>query len=537
MFRFPFPKTRLFEYTILFAAMFSTGLASMLYEVVLISVISTVLGVTESSTSIVIAAFLLGLSIGAMIGGWISRLAIPLITLFFGIELVIAGFGFSFLWFIAQIKSLHLSTLVMQGGVGTLGGPLIFALLMALLLIPTMLMGMEIPIAVKIINRKKEDAGRDAGFVYSADTFGGVIGAFGAGLILIPVLGYQGAMFFGGLLNLVTSLMVLQLRKRNVVLIALAVLLLGGGLVYLGHDRARIQALQLDFLDIIYDLDPIYSENTPFQHIAIIDYDPYGNALLLDGRLQITEGEAELYHEYLVLPALASHGAVKRALVIGGGDGGALYQLLQQNISEVEHIELDARVINVSLKYLESVHRGSLVDPRVKRTIMDGRQFLTAAKPDSYDLIIIDLPDPTKPAIASLYTKEFYDLVKKALSPDGVMATQATTPYYYPEAFASIYKTVSEVFPHVNGYAVPSSAFSSLGYVLASDETDVSKTALDIVGDWYTSADHDALLALPPRLSRLIESEKVDVATDSNPAVYLYMQPGYFASGILDPEQ
>ena len=192
------------NYLIIFLTMFSTGLASLLYEVVLLSVVVTIIGATEISAAIVLASFLLGLAVGALIGGSLTKKILPFVKILMAIEILISLFGFFFLAALTKMVSLEFST------------NFIFWIIIGSLLIPTILMGMEIPIAVKILEQL---GGKSAtGFVYFSDTIGGVIGALVTGIIFIPILGFHGAMYFGGFLNLLTFILAVRIgKKRNFV--------------------------------------------------------------------------------------------------------------------------------------------------------------------------------------------------------------------------------------------------------------------------------------------------------------------------------
>ncbi len=340
-------KSRYFssDYIIIFLVMFSTGLASLLYEVVLLSIVVTIVGATEVSAAIVLASFLLGLAVGSLIGGNISKRNLNFVRIMVCIELVIAIFGFSFLSVITSINSLGVSLNI------------VFWFTIFALLLPTILMGMEIPIAVKILEQKGKEGA--TGFVYFSDTLGGVIGAFFSGIFFIPVLGFHGAMYLGAFLNVMTSLFASRNgKKKNIVFILLMLVLLIAGVGFLFLSKSTFYSLKIRFLDSFYSAGSLFSETyytktvysaiSSFQHILVLYSPYYGYQLVLDGELQVSEKDSLKYHEYLVLPAVAAHPNPKNALVIGGGDGGSLYQLLKFNFTTIDHVDLDKKVVEVS---------------------------------------------------------------------------------------------------------------------------------------------------------------------------------------------
>ncbi|MBI2557977.1 hypothetical protein HYW20_01535 [Candidatus Woesearchaeota archaeon] len=523
------------HYFIIFLTMFSTGLASLLYEIVLLSIVVTIVGATEVSAAIVIASFLLGLALGALIGGNLTKKALPFVKILMGIEILIALFGFLFLGVITKLTGLGITT------------NLIFWIMIAALLIPTTLMGMEIPVAVKILEQFGSKS--PTGFVYFSDTLGGVIGALFAGIFFIPFLGFHGAMYFGGFLNLLTFILATRIgKKRNIIFLAaiLAVFIFGTG--YIFASKPFFDELKLDFLDSFYSLGSLFSETyftetvysfiSPFQHIVILKSPYYGYQLVLDGKIQISDKESIKYHEYLVLPAIAAHPSPKSVLVIGGGDGGALHQLLKLNLTRIDHVELDKQVIEISKKYLKNVHRGALDDKRVNRIIMDGRRYVTQAPDGTYDAIIIDLPDPKKLEVMPLYTKEFYEQIKRILSKDGFAVTQADSPYYFLEGYASIYKTMKSVMPQTFPYVFPGSASGSIGYIISGKSTDPRIVRnKNTEGVWYSPPDNEFLFKFPKFLQNYFDNNTIQISTDENPIVHVYMQNNYYFRGLADKEE
>jgi len=513
------------NYIIIFLVMFSTGLASLIYEVVLISLVATIIGVTETSTSIVLGSFLLGLAFGALIGGFLSKKKINHLKYLIIIEILIALFGFSFLSVVTKLNLIEISS------------GFLFWIIVFMLLLPTTLMGLEIPLAVRILESKKRHA---TGFVYFSDTLGGVIGALFAGIVFIPILGFKGAMFFGGILNLTTAILATRVNKKfNWKFISLTLIFFIAVVAILFSSTDHLYNSRLNFLNLLYSkedsfyTETIFSVISPYQHIIIGKSPYYGNQLYINGKLQISEFDSLKYHEYLVLPAIAAHQNPEKILIIGGGDGGALFQILKYNFSVIDHVDLDKEVIETSRKYLQNVHHGALDDKRVTRHIMDGRKFLRESKINSYDIIIIDLPDPYKLELSPLYSREFYQLVKRALKSDGVVVTQAISPYYYLEAFSSLQKTIKSVFPNVQPYVVPISSFSSTGYFISSQKDPrIVRNPNKIKGKWYTT--EEDIFDMPVFLKDFLKKNIFPINTDENPIIHIFMQSKYYAKGVSD---
>jgi len=405
-------------------------------------------------------------------------------------------------------------------------------------------MGTEIPLAVSILEDKRKK--NVTGFVYFSDTLGGVIGALFSGILFIPLLGFHGAMYLGGSLNLITFLLATRLNKKKnfwffsvfflVLIIFVAALFSSGNFQH---------KLKLGFLDSFYSVGSafysiyytktVYSTMSPYQHILILKSPYYGYQLLLDSKMQVSDRDSIKYHEYLTLPAIAAHPNPNSILVIGGGDGGVLYQLLKFNFTRIDHVDLDKKVIEVSKKYLYNVHRGALDDKRVSRHIKDGRQFLKNSKDNVYDVIIIDLPDPYKLEIAPLYSKEFYKEVRRVLKKNGIMVTQTESPYRYLEAYTSIYKTIKSTRLNTYPYTFPGSVVGSLGYTIAGKNTDPRIVRnKNIEGVWYSANDHKYLFFLPKFLRNYLKNNPIQISTDNNPIIHVYMQNNYFFRGLAD---
>lgn len=272
----------------------------------------------------------------------------------------------------------------------------------------------------------------------------------------------------------------------------------------------------------------IYLGETKYQRIEIIEVHNYGKCLFLDGKLQSSLSDEWIYHEALVHPVMVTHPNPKSVLVIGGGEGATLREVLRhQSVGKAYMVDIDEEVINVCMKYLPEWHENSFNDPRVKLLFEDGRAFLNKTN-EVFDVIIVDLTDPVPgtPSV-KLYTKEFYELVYNRLTNDGVMVTQATSIHYTKRNFAIICNTLKNIFPIVRPYyAYVPSFVTPWGFVLASkkhdplllDEKELMRRLKRISGKlkFYDSTIHKVLFTLPRHLRELIERTNI-IASDENP--------------------
>lgn len=199
-----------------------------------------------------------------------------------------------------------------------------------------------------------------------------------------------------------------------------------------------------------YSIDEeIVSAKTPYQSARLVQTSGFGKALLIDDITQVTERWEYRYHESLVHPVLLAHPCPERVLLIGGGDGGSLREILRHNtVQRVDFAELDADIVTFSREHLEHIHQGAFDDPRVHNAFGDGRKFVEAVA-GTYDVIIMDMTDPEGPS-RFLYTKEFFTAIRAAFrNEDGLFSMHSESPVARPAAFACIGKTLSAVFPQI----------------------------------------------------------------------------------------
>jgi len=187
-------------------------------------------------------------------------------------------------------------------------------------------------------------------------------------------------------------------------------------------------------------------EQTPYQKIEVLQTAALGKVLLLDGITQISERWEYRYHEPLVHPALLSHPRPRQVLLIGGGDGGALREILvHKTVEQVDLVELDEAVVRLARKELPFLHSGAFDDPRVRILFCDGRSFVESANP-VYDAVIMDMTDPAG-ASRNLYTREFFQAVSGVMrGPEAVFSMHSESPLTTPAFFACIGQTLKTVF-------------------------------------------------------------------------------------------
>ncbi len=194
----------------------------------------------------------------------------------------------------------------------------------------------------------------------------------------------------------------------------------------------------------------LYKGRTRFQEIELVDTDEFGKVLLLDGVTQVAEKNDWQYHEPMVHVPLLSHPHPEQILVVGGGDGGILREVLKHpTVTHVDLAELDEEVVAFSREYLPAISGGAFDDPRVSFHISDGRAFVESCS-RRYDAVIMDMTDPAGPS-EMLYTREFFSLVERSLRDDrGVFTMHGESPITRPVAYQCIRKTLGAVFGEVH---------------------------------------------------------------------------------------
>ena len=198
-------------------------------------------------------------------------------------------------------------------------------------------------------------------------------------------------------------------------------------------------------LSIRHKGDRIFQEKSPYQLVEIFDTFKYGKMLTVDKMVMCSEKDETAYHEMIIHVPMLVNPAVKNVLVIGGGDGGSVREILRHpQVEQVTMVEIDEVVVRASREFLPSLS-SSLDDPKLDLIVDDGIKYLAQAADESFDLIIIDSSDPVGPA-KGLFSASFYKDVYRALTPHGVMAAQSESPRFNQEAFVSLTHCLQDIF-------------------------------------------------------------------------------------------
>lgn len=519
----PAKKQLILHDVILIGIMAVLAACGLIYEYLLSHYAGRVLGAVETAIYAMIGIMIVSMGLGAFAARWFKH---PF-TAFAWLEALIALVGMSAVLVIAGLIALtgslpHLLTNIFNLPPDTvLNGLLLLNLQEMATFTPYLagfllgfLIGMEIPLIARV--RQKVYGTfleNNAGTIYGADYIGAGVGA-AIWVTFMLSMDITQAAVLTALLNVVAGLIFLWRYFDRVswprTLAVFHLLLLGCLLVLAQNGQQWMQ----QFTNVLYKDQVIYTSQSNYQHIAIterylsVDQPPLLD-LYLNGRLQFSGADEHIYHSMLVYPAMAASARHDNILLIGGGDGLALRNVLRWQPKQVTLIDLDPELvalfseadkednsvkgrINQQMAYL---NQQAFSDPRVD--VIFGDAFIEIAtlikRGDKFDTIIIDLPDPSHPDLNKLYSDFFYTRVNQILQGDGVMVIQSTSPFHAKKAFQSIGKTVDAAgFAHVEQYRQNVPSFGEWGWTIATKKGQSalsrikSLPQLPVEDDWVT---------------------------------------------------
>ena len=423
----------------LLAATFVVAVAGLVYELIAGAVASYLLGDSITQFSLVIGVFMSAMGLGA----WLSRYVDALEPGFAASQILLGLIG----GFSAPMLFLA------YGWLDSLG-PVLFGVVIAI----GVLSGLEIPLITRILER--EGALRTTlSSVLTADYAGALAAAILFPLVIVPQLGLMAASLFFGILNLAVAALSLWLFRDRI----------GWGLrlLWLGALAACIAGFAwserlVSLADAaLFEDEVILAESTPYQRI-VLTRTAGRTRLFLNGAIQFDSLDEHRYHESLVHPAMGSAPRRARVLVLGGGDGMALREVLRwPDVEEAVLVDLDPRMTALFRDRADTaaLNGASLSDPRARVVNADAWRFVQESD-GLFDVVILDLPDPASFAVSKLYAREFYALLARRLARHGVLVTQAGSPLFARRAFWSIERTLAGA---PNPYA-PGETLSTVPY-------------------------------------------------------------------------
>jgi spermidine synthase len=390
------------------------------------------------------------------------------------------------------------------------------------------LVGIEIPLLVRIL-RSGQELSSALSHVLALDYVGALAGSLLFPFVALPWLGLSRSSIVFGLMNLAVAAagtMVLSPPRRWVwarLGVAFTILVAAT----LGSTRL------VGFLeDLLYQDSIIFARNTAYQRIVLTRWRD-DVRLYLNGHIQLSSIDEARYHEALVIPAMAAAARPRRILVLGGGDGMAAREVLKYPAVEaITLVDIDPVMTTLARERPEllSLNDGSLRSSKLTVVNQDAMSFLQSDR-HFYDVVIVDLPDPSTPALAKLYSRAFYALIAHRLAAGGVMVTQATSPFFAREAFWCIVHTVEDAIATeeidpllVVPFHVHVPSFGEWGFVLAATHrVDPSSLSVTVPTRFLDDPTLQAMFVF----GKDITPVPTDINRLDSPALYQYYDRGW----------
>ena len=444
----------------LFATVCLIAACGLVYELVAGALASYLLGDSVTQFSTVIGVYLASMGVGS----WLSRfLTRGLAARFVAIELMVAVVGG---WSSALLFLAFAYTEAFR------------VALYAVVAIVGILVGLEVPLLMRLL--KERFAFKDVvANVLTFDYLGALIASLLFPLVLVPKLGLVRSALGFGIVNAVVALWSTWLFRGSLGA-ARALRLAGAGVLatlvagFVAGDRLMAAAERGLYAD-----DVIFARSTPYQRIVLTVWKD-DLRLYLNNHLQFSSRDEYRYHEALVHPGLAALPSARRVLVLGGGDGLALREVLRYpGIAQVTLVDLDGAMTRLFTTHpeLAALNQRSLSDPRVTVHNADAFSWLDAHD-DTFDFVVVDFPDPSNYAVGKLYTTAFYRLLRRHLTRDGRVVVQSTSPLFARGSFWCIDATLREAGFQTAPYHLYVPSFGEWGFVLAGSGPWTPPTAL-----------------------------------------------------------
>ena len=435
----------------LLASVFVIAACGLVYELTAAALSSYLLGDSVLQFSTIIGTYLFAMGVGSWLSRYFER---QLPAHFLRIELMVALIGGALpaILFIANAWVPGAFRLLLYGLVMVVGT----------------LVGLEIPLVMRILKRDVQLKDL-VSQVLTFDYLGALAVSIAFPLLLVPQLGMIRTGLLFGFMNAAVAVWALWLFRhelRRVGVHALACFLTLGliGAAFVGADSITTVAEDKFYQDRI-----VFSASSPYQRI-VVTRGQLGHRLFLNGNLQFAERDEYRYHEALVHPVMAAHGAPKKVAVLGGGDGMAVREILKYpSVEQVTLVELDPNMTALfgTHETLSTLNGNALKSPKLTIVNTDAFQWLQQGT-DAFDVIVVDFPDPTNFAIGKLYTNSFYALLEKRLSASGYAVIQTTSPLVARKSFWTVAATIESVGLTATPYHAHVPSFGEWGFIIAS---------------------------------------------------------------------
>ena len=485
---FPAIICRMNAHRTLIISVFIVASCGLAYELVMAALASYLLGDSILQFSSIIGLYLFAMGIGAHLTRYIKDE--DALARFIEIELLVGIVG-------------GLSALALFVAFGLAAAPF-RSLLYAFVLITGIIVGMEIPLVMRVLHREQAAFADLVARVLTFDYLGALAVSLLFPLVLAPRLGMARSALLFGLLNAAVALLTARifrtqlprypaLRRRALLVLAA----LAAAFVY--ADRITFHAEQSYFGDPI-----VYERHTPYQRLVITRWKD-DTRLYLNGNLQFSSRDEARYHEALVLPAMQMAASAERILILGGGDGLAAREVLKYpQVQSLTLVDLDAEMTQTfaTSATLTALNGGALTHPKTRVINADAAQWLEESS-EQFDVILIDLPDPSNFSLGKLYSVPMYRQVARHLANGGLIVVQSTSPYFAPNAYWSVVATLEAAGLHTAPYHVYVPSFGEWGFVLAGKgATFPVPERFDVPTRYLTAATAAEMFRFPPDMAR-----------------------------------
>jgi spermidine synthase len=439
----------------LLASVFVVAACGLLYELAAGTVASYVLGDSVLQFSTVIGSYLFAMGVGSYLSRFFDR---QLPAHFLRIELLVALAGglLPMALFLVNAYAPAALRVALYALVGLVG----------------VLVGLEIPLVMRILRRNvrlRELVSQ----VLTFDYLGALAVSLAFPLLLVPQLGLVRTGLLFGLMNALVALWALWLFRHELRHLRAHATACVGVLALLAAGWAAAERITTLAEDRLYADRVVFAQTTPYQRIVVTHAPGEGRPgvrLFLNGNLQFAERDEYRYHEALVHPAMAAHGAPRKVAVLGGGDGMALREILKYpSVEQVTLVELDPAMTDLFTRHqqLAALNGHALTSPKVKVVNTDAFQWLESGG-EVFDVVVVDFPDPTNFNIGKLYTLSFYQLLEKRLSASGYAVIQTTSPLVARQSFWTVVQTIEAAGLRATPYHANVPSFGEWGFVVAS---------------------------------------------------------------------
>lgn len=474
----------------LLASVFVIAACGLVYELAAGALASYLLGDSVLQFSTIIGAYLFAMGVGSWLSRFIER---DLPGHFLRIELfvgVIGGLMPAALFLLhAQLSAVATSPFRLA--------------LYALVMLIGILVGLEIPLVMRLL--KKRYTLKDlVSQVLTFDYLGALLVSIAFPLIFVPQMGLIRTGLFFGLLNALVAVWVLwlfrpQLPRWNAHAAAAAACIALLAAAFAGADQITTWGE-----DRFYGERIIYSQSSPYQRI-VITQTRGETRLFLNGNLQFASRDEYRYHEALVHPVMAAHPAPRRVAVLGGGDGMAVREILRYPaVESITLVELDSNMTRLfsGEPLLRALNHDALLSPKVRIVNDDAFKWLESHD-DSFDIIVVDFPDPTNFALGKLYSTAFYSLLDQHLSASGYAVIQTTSPLIARKSYWTVASTLEAVNLQTAPYHAHVPSFGEWGFIIASRRPYVLPTQLPAGLRFLDAKTLPLLFEFPPDMSRI----------------------------------